>query len=87
MQKDQLIADMQEEVDEVWETVNDFKKEITELLNKGLRNVPSQKNKERVQMLDELFFNMVPENWKKAIPVEIPREVTFEWFANETNWF
>jgi hypothetical protein len=48
MQKDQLIADMQEEVDEVWETVNDFKKEITELLNKGLRNVPSQKNKERV---------------------------------------
>lgn len=78
---------MAEEVEDVWLTVEDFKKEIKLVLDKGLRNFPSDKNRVRVKMLEELFFNMVPKNWDQDIPVQIPKEVSFEWLANETNWY
>jgi hypothetical protein len=78
---------MAEEVEDVWLTVEDFKKEIKLVLDKGLRNFPSDKNRVRVKTLEDLFFNMKPKNWDQDIPVQIPPEISFEWLANETNWY
>lgn len=29
---------------------------------------------------------MMPDKQTGPVPVEIPREITFQWLANETNW-
>ena len=73
---------MAEEVEEVQKSVEDFKKEIHSLLNKGLRKISEDDNKKRVKQLEELFHDMIPANWKQSIPVEIHKQITFDWFAN-----
>jgi hypothetical protein len=65
--------------------VEEFKVSIKELLTKGLRSVKADDRMKRQKMLENLFEAMLPEKQSDdKVPVEIPREVTLAWLAQQT---
>ncbi len=77
---------MKVETDNVFFMVVEFKKQIQELLERGLRSVNSKSSQERVKQITDMFAAMHPDKIQGPVPVEVPRETTFQWLAIETNW-
>ena len=77
LQKQALIQSMQVETDNVFFMVEEFQKQILELLERGLRSVNTKSSQERVKQITDMFAAMHPDKIQGPVPVEVPRETTF----------
>ena len=93
---------MQNETNQVFQKILDFKLQIKDVLSKGLTKLTTNEREARVKAIDDLMEGLGPNNTERPnsgdsnpkkkkekqqlVQYEIPMFIAFDWLANNTGW-